>query len=58
VVGDLQLTYQGMDLTSDRGLQMLVFTAEPGSPSQDGLQLLANWAIEHAGADKPGLNVG
>ena len=43
IVGDLDLTFQGMDL-SDRGLQMLVFSAEPGSASQDGLQLLANWA--------------
>jgi transcriptional regulator with XRE-family HTH domain len=49
VVGDLDLTFQGMDLSSDRGLQMLVFSAEPGSPSQDGLQLLANLAeTEHA----------
>ncbi|MET0782713.1 MAG: helix-turn-helix transcriptional regulator [Leifsonia flava] len=44
VVGDLDLTYQGMDLASDRGLQMLVFSAEPGSASHDRLQLLANWA--------------
>jgi len=44
VVGDLDLTYQSMDLASDRGLQMLVFSAEPGSASHDRLQLLANWA--------------
>jgi hypothetical protein len=44
VVGPLDLTFQGLDLTSDRGLQMLVFSAEPGSASYDGLQLLANWA--------------
>jgi transcriptional regulator with XRE-family HTH domain len=44
VVGDLDLTFQGMDLSSDRGLQMLVFSAEPGSSSHDGLQLLSNWA--------------
>jgi hypothetical protein len=47
VVGDLDLTYQGMDLTSDRGLQLLVFSAEPGSASHDALQLLANWAETH-----------
>jgi len=45
VVGDLDLTYQGMDLASDRGLQMLVFSAEPGSVNAERLQLLANWAI-------------
>jgi len=44
VVGDLDLTFQGMDLTSDHGLQMLVFSAEPGSASHDGLQLLSNLA--------------
>lgn len=44
IVGDLDLTYQSMDLASDRGLQMLVFSVEPGSASSDRLQLLANWA--------------
>ncbi|GAA0433860.1 helix-turn-helix transcriptional regulator [Leifsonia naganoensis] len=44
VVGDLDLTFQSMDLASDRGLQMLVFSAAPGSVSSDRLQLLANWA--------------
>jgi transcriptional regulator with XRE-family HTH domain len=53
VVGDLDLTYQAMDLSSDRGLQMLVFSAEPGSASHDGLQLLANWAETHRVAAFP-----
>lgn len=44
VVGDLDLTFEAMDLTSEPGLQMLAFTAAPGSPSNDGLQLLATWA--------------
>lgn len=44
IVGDLDLTYESMDVLSDRGLQMLVFSAVPGSPSQERLQLLANWA--------------
>ena len=47
VVGDLDLTFEAMDLTSDRGLQLLAFSAAPGSPSHDGLQLLANWAATH-----------
>ena len=42
VVGDLTLSFETMDLTSEPGLQMLIFTAEPGSPSADGLQLLAD----------------
>ena len=44
VVGDLDLTFEAMDLTSEPGLQLLAFTAAPGSPSSDGLQLLATWA--------------
>jgi transcriptional regulator with XRE-family HTH domain len=44
VVGDLDLTFQAMDLASDRGLQMIVFSAEPGSPTHDRLQLLGSWA--------------
>lgn len=44
VVGDLDLTFEAMDLTSEPGLQLLAFTAAPGSTSSDGLQLLATWA--------------
>lgn len=42
VVGDLSLSFESMDLASERGLQMLVFTAEPGSPSADALRLLTD----------------
>ena len=48
IVGDLDLTFLGLDLTSEPGLQMLVFSATPGSASQDGMQLLANWANTHS----------
>lgn len=44
VVGDLDLTFQVMDLAADRGLQMIIFSAEPGSATQERLQLLANMA--------------
>jgi transcriptional regulator with XRE-family HTH domain len=44
VVGDLQLTYEVMDLPADPGLSLVVYSAEPSSPSQDGLNLLASWA--------------
>lgn len=42
VVGHLDLTFQAMDLASDRGVQMIVFSAEPGSATHERLQLLAN----------------
>jgi transcriptional regulator with XRE-family HTH domain len=47
VVGDLDLTFETMELTSHQGLQLLAFSADPGSPSHDGLRLLASWAATH-----------
>jgi transcriptional regulator with XRE-family HTH domain len=44
VVGELELTYEAFDLPADPGLQLSTFTAEPGSPSDDALKLLASWA--------------
>ncbi len=48
VVGDLELTYEGMELPADPGLTMFVYTAEPASASEDGLKLLASWAATEA----------
>jgi hypothetical protein len=44
VVGDLDLTYEALGLPSDPGLTLLVNTAEPDTPTQDALNLLASWA--------------
>ncbi|GAF43267.1 putative DNA-binding protein [Rhodococcus wratislaviensis NBRC 100605] len=44
IVGDLELNYEGMNLTADRGLLLLAYSDPPGSPSQERLQLLASWA--------------
>jgi transcriptional regulator with XRE-family HTH domain len=51
VVGDLELNFEAMELPSAPGLTMLVYTAPAGSPSADGLKLLASWAAtaEQAG---------
>jgi transcriptional regulator with XRE-family HTH domain len=43
VVGDLTLSFETMTLTGDSGLTMFVYTAEPGSKSEEGLNLLASW---------------
>lgn len=50
VVGDLDLSYEAMELPGDPGLTMFVYTAEPGSSSEDALRLLASWS---ATADLP-----
>jgi transcriptional regulator with XRE-family HTH domain len=44
VVGDLEVTYEVLALPADPGLSLVVYGAEPGSASQDGLKLLASWA--------------
>jgi hypothetical protein len=43
LVGDLTLAFESMELTTDQGLRLNAYTAEPGSPSQDALNLLASW---------------
>jgi transcriptional regulator with XRE-family HTH domain len=44
VVGDLELAFETFPLAADPGQSLLTYTAEPGSPSQDALNLLASWA--------------
>lgn len=45
VVGDLTLTCEALDLAADPGLRISAYSAEPGSPSDDALNLLASWAV-------------
>jgi hypothetical protein len=44
VAGDLELTYEALELPADPGLTMITYTAEPGSASHDALDFLASWA--------------
>ncbi|WP_406137283.1 helix-turn-helix transcriptional regulator [Streptomyces anulatus] len=44
IVGDLSLAFEGLDMASAPGLNLTIYTAEPGSPSEEGLRLLATWA--------------
>jgi transcriptional regulator with XRE-family HTH domain len=43
VVGELELSYETMELSADDGLSVAIFTAEPASASQQALDLLASW---------------
>jgi transcriptional regulator with XRE-family HTH domain len=55
VVGDLELSYEVMELSADTELRLAVFTADPGSRSLDALNLLASWAAtpEQLSAEDP-----
>ncbi|WP_029149377.1 helix-turn-helix transcriptional regulator [Microbacterium indicum] len=44
VVGDLDLDYEAMELPTEPGFRLNVYTAPAGSPSADGLAMLASWA--------------
>ncbi|CAG6391957.1 helix-turn-helix transcriptional regulator [Streptomyces cocklensis] len=43
-VGDLTLAYEGLEMAAEPGLTLTIYTAEPGSPSEEGLRLLSSWA--------------
>jgi hypothetical protein len=53
VVGDLELAFESFPLAADPSQSLLTYTAEPGSPSQDSLNLLANWAATTSDIGQP-----
>ncbi|MGI8868297.1 MAG: helix-turn-helix transcriptional regulator [Mycobacteriales bacterium] len=42
-VGDLELAYESVDMISDPGLTLTLYAAEPDSPTDHALDLLASW---------------
>jgi len=52
VVGALELCFESLDLAADEGLFVLTYAARPGSPSADGLRLLATWAASEEAATR------
>jgi transcriptional regulator with XRE-family HTH domain len=55
IVGDLTLTFETMQLTADSGLTMAVYTAEPGSKSEQALNLLASWTASPDEVEEAGI---
>jgi transcriptional regulator with XRE-family HTH domain len=51
VVGDLTLTYEAMEFVADPGFTLFVYTADPGSKSEEALNLLASWTATLAHAE-------
>jgi transcriptional regulator with XRE-family HTH domain len=48
VVGELELSYEVLDLAADDGVTISAYSAEPGSRSQEALDLLASWTATPA----------
>jgi transcriptional regulator with XRE-family HTH domain len=44
VVGELSLSFNRLDIAADHGLTMFTYAAEPGSRSEEALNLLGSWA--------------
>jgi transcriptional regulator with XRE-family HTH domain len=55
VVGDLSLTYEMLGLAADSGIAILTYTADPGSKSDEALQLLGSWAATLDEAETAGV---
>jgi transcriptional regulator with XRE-family HTH domain len=53
IVGDLTIAYEGLDMATEPGLTLTIYTAEPGSPSEEGLRLLASWAASQETEQEP-----
>ena len=53
IVGDLELSYEVMELSADTGLTISVYSAETGSASQQALDLLGSWTATADAPDNP-----
>jgi transcriptional regulator with XRE-family HTH domain len=53
IVGNLTLTYEALTLAADSTLRMFAYTAEPGSRSEESLNLLASWAAAALAETEP-----
>jgi len=50
VVGELTLAYEELAVTAEPGNVLMLYTAEPGSPSAERLRLLASWSAQRPSA--------
>ena len=52
IVGDITLNYERLELAADTGLHIMIYTADPGSKSEQSLRLLGSWAATTAAENK------
>jgi transcriptional regulator with XRE-family HTH domain len=44
IVGEVTLVYEDLSITAEPGATVLIYVAEPGTPSEERIRLLASWA--------------
>ena len=47
------LAYEGLEMAAEPGLTLTIYTAEPGSPSEERSRLLASWAASQEADPSP-----
>lgn len=52
-VGELELSYESVDMLSDPGLTLTLYAAEPASRTAEALSLLASWTAAEVPAPTP-----
>ena len=52
-MGDLDLPFESFPLAADPSQSVLTYTADPGSPSQHALNLLASWTATTNDLEQP-----
>jgi transcriptional regulator with XRE-family HTH domain len=57
-VGELTLEYEAFDLPAEPDQTLFLYTAEPGSPSETALQLLANLSLGDGAGEDGGNDAG
>jgi hypothetical protein len=53
IAGELTLDWDTLTASTDPDQQLLIWTAEPGTPSHDGLRMLASWAATQKTSTNP-----
>ncbi|BAH36486.1 putative MmyB family DNA-binding protein [Rhodococcus erythropolis PR4] len=51
--GELTLAFEGLEMAAEPGLTLTIYTAEPGSPSAERMQLLASLAASENADSAP-----
>ena len=56
-VGQLDMDFEGMELPSEPGLHLNIYTAPAGTPTADALKLLASWAASQDDLPTEGVTI-